>query len=223
MAKENNPKRKSTRHFDLEKKPVKRHFDLEKDTEDVVSAPQTTVQTETKQKAAPVHNEPQQEPQKKGGKSLLWIVLLVIVIGIVCFFAFKGCNKPATSTDEDSVATPTEQIATESGDDLSPEETTADVAESPEADAEVSDAPATTADDATAPGAPAVDNAQSATSTPAATPAPATNAATGSVDQMANDVIYGKYGVGMERKQALGSDYRNVQNRVNEIYRQAGR
>lgn len=40
---------------------------------------------------------------------------------------------------------------------------------------------------------------------------------TKSIEELANEVISGKYGVGEARKQALGSLYNEVQNKVNEI------
>ncbi|MCI9000947.1 MAG: hypothetical protein HFJ26_08760 [Clostridia bacterium] len=40
---------------------------------------------------------------------------------------------------------------------------------------------------------------------------------TKSIDDLANEVIAGKYGTGEARKQALGSLYKEVQARVNEI------
>lgn len=52
----------------------------------------------------------------------------------------------------------------------------------------------------------------------AGTSTPASNPAAGSsIDQMARDVIAGKYGNGDQRKAALGSSYNAVQARVNEI------
>lgn len=46
---------------------------------------------------------------------------------------------------------------------------------------------------------------------------PSTPKTSGSIDQMARDVIAGKYGNGDQRKAALGSNYAAVQARVNEI------
>lgn len=43
-----------------------------------------------------------------------------------------------------------------------------------------------------------------------------------SVDQMARDVIAGKYGYGADRKSALGANYDAVQKRVNEILKGGG-
>ena len=40
---------------------------------------------------------------------------------------------------------------------------------------------------------------------------------TKSIDELAQEVINGKYGVGQARKEALGDKYNEVQNRVNEI------
>lgn len=40
---------------------------------------------------------------------------------------------------------------------------------------------------------------------------------TKTIEELANEVIAGKYGVGNARKQALGSMYNDVQNKVNEI------
>ena len=40
---------------------------------------------------------------------------------------------------------------------------------------------------------------------------------TKSIDELAQEVISGKYGVGQARKEALGDKYNEVQNRVNEI------
>lgn len=37
------------------------------------------------------------------------------------------------------------------------------------------------------------------------------------IEELANEVIAGKYGVGNARKQALGSKYNEVQNKVNEL------
>ena len=47
--------------------------------------------------------------------------------------------------------------------------------------------------------------------------APQPSIPTGDVEQLARDVIAGKYGNGDERKQALGSRYNEVQAKVNEI------
>lgn len=53
------------------------------------------------------------------------------------------------------------------------------------------------------------------------TPAPSTPVS-GDVDQLARDVIAGKYGNGDARRQALGSRYAEVQARVNEILNGGG-
>lgn len=47
-----------------------------------------------------------------------------------------------------------------------------------------------------------------------------TNGSAGSVEETANEVIKGIYGNGDVRKDKLGSRYQEVQNRVNEMYRQ---
>lgn len=53
--------------------------------------------------------------------------------------------------------------------------------------------------------------------TGASSPAPSTSSESVDIEQMAKDVINGKYGNGEARKQALGSNYAAVQARVNEM------
>jgi hypothetical protein len=45
---------------------------------------------------------------------------------------------------------------------------------------------------------------------------------TGDVEKLAKEVIRGNYGVGLERQQLLGGRYREIQDRVNEIYLENG-
>jgi hypothetical protein len=62
-------------------------------------------------------------------------------------------------------------------------------------------------------------NALSQTTTTASQPLQQSSTSiTGDVEKLAKEVIRGNYGVGLERKQLLGNRYKEIQNRVNQIY-----
>lgn len=233
----------SERKFDLGK-GSKRKFDLKKDvgeapatvikTPDAATAPAPEPKATTQQSLKPAPAATQvHEPQAIGGNDTneprknntwLWILLALIVIGALIWLFVAGGDKksnvPAAVEEEveavevvDSVpedcTLPAEEVSEASASETAPEDVPATVPE---------DAP----DKSETPAKSEASVASSAVNSTVATPSvPSSRNETviGDIEAEANKVIRGDYGVGQERKDRLGSNYKAIQSRVNEILR----
>lgn len=213
-------------------------------------APAPTQQkAEPKQESKPVSPTPQPEKKSNTGKVIGGLVAVAAIIAVIFFFTNKASEDCNDNTPTEVIAQNTENQedgdetnAAES----SNEDATADTEGAPangldESVAETTDeSPASTSSSAN----PAIANdnqiaeqpakqnhstiaepAKPAQSKPTATqttkPTSATSApVSGDVEENARRVIRGDFGNGQERRDKLGSSYSEIQNKVNEMYRQ---
>lgn len=248
MAQNKQPNRKSSRSFDMEKKP-KRSFDLEKEEAVAASPAPNAPKAEPKQEQPqqkPIQPKPQpitpqasiEEPEeKKGGKGILWLIIALIVIAIIAFFGLKGCGDDkettvGTATEEtaqETAPTVSDNIATETTEEVSDEtatETTSNEDVMPENANSSNESAATATPSETAPAVNNQGDTISPSSTAASTAAPKAapnvtgNLSQDEIEKVAYEVISGKYGVGLDRKNALGANYSAIQHRVNQLKEQ---
>ena len=189
---------------------------------------------EPKQEPKPVSLTPQPEKKPNTGKLIGGLVAVAIIAGIFFFINNKESEGGNDSTPTEVIAQNTEN-QNEGNDALAAETSKEDAsAESNGVPANGSEAsvaentdksPANTTSSANH--AKANDNqvAEPALSKPAATqttkPFSATSApVSGDVEENARRVIRGDFGNGQERRDKLGSSYSEIQNKVNEMYRQ---
>lgn len=234
-------KRKSPRHFNLEK-PGGYHFNIEKEAVAPVASPKVT--TTSKPAVDPVVTGAVGESGNEGGGSnkWMWIVGAILVVAIIAWLCVRGCS---SSNDNVANMEPTVENVEVTGaseeeavvDELTVDEEEAQPSSSSEAETESPAAEeSASASTATAPETPA----PAATAPPASTPVTATSetaskpvantvsvASSAPAAEVSSDieaeamkVIRGDYGTGLERKLKLGSKYREIQNRVNELKRQ---
>lgn len=185
--------RKSTRNFNMEKH-VERHFDIEKEQAPVISS--KPVAPDTPDSITTVEDEKQ-----SGNKKSLLAIIVVVVLAIIAFFIYKGQGSGNSETEKSPVVEQSDSTSKEQSDSVS----------------EKSDVgPATNAN------TPSVDDSNTSTSDDTQVsdkPVPSTNSSVKTVEEKAKEVWDGVYGNGTERKNKLGSDYKAVQKRVNEMYR----
>lgn len=201
MATEN--KRKSSRNFRLDK-PVERKFDLDKEDE-VVSSGSTDSSSDNSANAA---------SEKSNNKVWLWFAAAVVVGLLIWLFIPSGNNstpvqdtvgiEQTEETPSNDSALPVEAV---DGDEQQPEMASDEESE-PEQTQSEPDAQPTQIE-------PSAVSAPSTPSQPLSTPSVGSN-----VEAEALKVIRGDYGVGQERKDKLGSNYAEIQGKVNEMYRQ---
>lgn len=179
---------------------LKHKVQLRKKVED----PEVTVENEVE---APDNTPTPNEPKSN---KWIWIILGIIVVCVLGYFLLsKSDDKtaqepevPSTESVQESVvpADSTEAATPSIEDEATACEDNQDVKES-----ETPEAPATPVE------------------TPATTKSPSTATATNisnDVEAEAMKVIRGDYGVGQERKDKLGSQYKTIQSRVNELKRE---
>lgn len=205
--------------FDISK-GGKRKFDLSKDSDDevTVSASQPTPQ-------------PVPEPSEPGVKKhvpWMWIVVIIALIIFLLLWLIPSGNKDDQNgimgegpgleqTDEATDNSPgmTENVDEEpvalTEDEQN--ETVSETMDSPEQSESVEETKQaqTTASMSTSP---AISTA------PAASPAASASTVSDNVEAEALKVIRGDYGIGQERKQKLGAQYRAIQERVNQMKRE---
>ena len=183
---------------------LKRKVQLRKKVED----PALTVETE----GAQIDNTPM--PQKNISPNLIWVILGIIAICVICYFIFFKSEDTSKSEPVQKTEIVEETIVSTSP-VSDKEKTTEENLSTP--DNEVSDN--TESNEA------GVNDAPVATDNNPNVAMPATNAASLSnvssdVDAEAMKVIRGDYGVGLERKNKLGTKYQTIQSRVNELKRE---
>ena len=189
--------RKSTRSFNMEKH-VQRHFEIEKEEVPVadtsIEKPDSLIDGSTEENTCTSNNR---------GKL---IVVIVVVLAILAFVAYRSCG-----SDQEKESEPTNTIVSDSTEKEKPD-TASNVkkATAPETEQEQNNVGENTGDVSAAP-----TNSDEPTKQTSAS----VSTSNSSVEEKAMQVWDGVYGNGTERKSKLGSDYKAVQKRVNEMYR----
>ena len=194
---DNKKQRKSTRSFNMEKH-VERHFEIEKEEVPVadtsIEKPDSLIDGSTEENTYTSNNR---------GKL---IAVIVVVLAILAFVAYRSCG-----SDQEKESEPTNTIVSDSTEKEKPD-TASNVkrATVPEAEQEQNNVGENTGDVSAAP-----TNSDEPTKQTSAS----VSSSNSSVEEKAMQVWDGVYGNGTERKSKLGSDYKAVQKRVNEMYR----
>lgn len=172
----------------------------------------------------------------RGSNKWMWIIGAILVVAIIAWLCVRGCS---SSNDNGATAEPTVEAVEATGSSeeeaVVEEPTTGSEAEQPASSDVETESP--TAEEAAS--ASTATTSETPASTPASTPAtvtsetasrPASNAVSAvasvpavevssDIEAEAMKVIRGEYGTGLERKLKLGSKYREIQTRVNELKR----
>lgn len=194
---DNKKQRKSTRSFNMEKH-VERHFEIEKEEVPVadtsIEKPDSLIDGSTEENTCTSNNR---------GKL---IVVIVVVLAILAFVAYRSCG-----SDQEKESEPTNTIVSDSTEKEKPD-TASNVKKTtaPETEQEQNNVGENTGDVSAAP-----TNSDEPTKQTSAS----VSTSNSSVEEKAMQVWDGVYGNGTERKSKLGSDYKAVQKRVNEMYR----
>ena len=194
---DNKKQRKSTRSFNMEKH-VERHFEIEKEEVPVadtsIEKPDSLIDGSTEENTCTSNNR---------GKL---IAVIVVVLAILALVAYRSCGSGQEKESE-----PTNTIVSDSTEKEKPD-TASNVkrATVPEAEQEQNNVGENT--DAASATPTNSDESTKQTTAPVST-------SNSSVEEKAMQVWDGVYGNGTERKSKLGSDYKAVQKRVNEMYR----
>lgn len=237
---ENKNNRKSNRNFRLEK-PVERHFDIEKETGATPVMPDNNnnvKQNSTHLQAKPVleslqtnvthssgrhtgNSVPSKSPSgndggnEREGSSMKWVIIALIIMAIVaCAYFFIGGNKDKEYTNKEIPQTE-QNDSTQNSENAS--DSTANSVPQTEEAAPTSDVEPAATPESDKKGSGLSD---SQTQTPAMSPAEANASTLGDIEENARRVIRGEFGNGKERKAKLGNSYSEIQNKVNEMYRQ---
>ena len=194
---DNKKQRKSTRSFNMEKH-VERHFEIEKEEVPVadtsIEKPDSLIDGSTEENTYTSNNR---------GKL---IAVIVVVLAILAFVAYRSCG-----SDQEKESEPTNTIVSDSTEKEKPD-TASNVKKTtaPETEQEQNNVGENTGDVSAAP-----TNSDEPTKQTSAS----VSSSNSSVEEKAMQVWDGVYGNGTERKSKLGSDYKAVQKRVNEMYR----
>ena len=194
---DNKKQRKSTRSFNMEKH-VERHFEIEKEEVPVadtsIEKPDSLIDGSTEENTCTSNNR---------GKL---IAVIVVVLAILAFVAYRSCGSGQEKESE-----PTKTIVSDTT-EKEKTDTTSNVkkATAPETEQEQNNVGENT--DAASATPTSSDESTKQISAPVST-------SNSSVEEKAMQVWDGVYGNGTERKSKLGSDYKAVQKRVNEMYR----
>ena len=194
---DNKKQRKSTRSFNMEKH-VERHFEIEKEEVPVadtpIEKPESLIDGSTEENTCTSNNR---------GKL---ITVIVVVLAILAFVAYRSY-----SSGQEKESEPTKTIVSDST-EKEKTDTTSNVKKTtaPETEQEQNNVGENTGDVSAAP-----TNSDEPTKQTSAS----VSSSNSSVEEKAMQVWDGVYGNGTERKSKLGSDYKAVQKRVNEMYR----
>lgn len=189
---DNKKQRKSTRSFNMEKH-VERHFEIEKEE---VSVADTPIEKSDSVIASSSIGEDTSTSNNRGKL----IAVIVVVLAILAFVTYRSCGSGQENESE-----PTNTIVSDST-EKEKTDTASNVkkATAPETEQEQNNVGENTGDVSDAP------TKQTSASV---------STSNSSVEEKAMQVWDGVYGNGTERKSKLGSDYKAVQKRVNEMYR----
>ncbi len=166
----------------------------------------------------------------KGKRRILWLIVIVIlaIIGYL-WYSHSSSLSPEDETGADST-----KVENTDSTKAQPSDSTSTANQSKDEATEAGGETGTDSKAATPTGERKVETGEETTATKKvqepckessdvsdiSKPKSETNVPSGSVEETANEVIKGIYGNGDVRKNKLGSRYQEVQNRVNEMYRQ---
>lgn len=195
---DNKKQRKSTRSFNMEKH-VERHFEIEKEEVPVADTP---IEKSDSVIAGSSIGEDTSTSNNRGKL----IAVIVVILAIFAFVAYRSCGSGQEKESE-----PTNTIVSDST-EKEKTDTASNVkkAIAPETEQEQNNVGENTGDVSAAP-----TNSDEPTKQTSAS----VSTSNSSVEEKAMQVWDGVYGNGTERKSKLGSDYKAVQKRVNEMYR----
>ena len=188
---DNKKQRKSTRSFNMEKH-VERHFEIEKEEVPVAD-------TSIEKSDSLIDGSTEENTCTSNNRGKL-IAVIVVVLAILAFVTYRSCGSGQENESE-----PTNTIVSDST-EKEKTDTASNVkkATAPETEQEQNNVGENTGDVSDAP------TKQTSASV---------STSNSSVEEKAMQVWDGVYGNGTERKSKLGSDYKAVQKRVNEMYR----
>ena len=191
---EKKKQRKSTRNFNMEKH-VERHFDIEKEQASVISS--KPVAPDSPDSVTTVEDEMQ-----SGNKKSLVAIIVIVVLAIIAFFIYKGQGSGNSETEKSPVVEKSDSTFKDQSDSVSKKSdvSLATNANTPSAE----DSNSSTSDD---------------TQVSDKTVSTTNSSSEKAIEEKAKEVWDGVYGNGTERKNKLGSEYKAVQKRVNEMYR----
>lgn len=193
---------KKKRTFNLDK-GEKRTFNLAKEDDEEIDVVVPEQQPEPPESlTGQIEEDPGMDPPKKPNRKGVYAILAVCVlaaIGLLIWWLIPSDRTETLEPDSEGIA----DTAT----------APADTAPEPEDALPQDAAPADEASPSASENVPAQENTP-ATAAPAETPA---EAPSGSIDEQARKAIQGVYGNGRTRRDNLGSSYREVQDRVNEL------
>ncbi len=214
-------KRKSTRHFNLEKRGG-HSFDLEK--EEIAPAPTT----KTPEPSPTVSGTPDSGASNGGGSNKWMLIIgIILIVAIIVWLCVRSCSsdnhevpnepeveavEPSFSVTDGSEETPVEEVGQSSTEEATEVEVSTEEASVPAQETAT----------------PKVEETANATSNSVSTntsvdntskPQP-TSAVSSDIEAEAMKVIRGEYGIGQQRKNQLGNKYQPIQSRVNELKRQ---
>ena len=194
----NKKQRKSTRSFNMEKH-VERHFEIEKEGVPVADTP---IEKSDSVIAGSSIGEDTSTSNNRGKL----IAVIVVVLAFLAFVAYRSCGSGQENESE-----PTNTIVSDST-EKEKTDTASNVkkATAPETEQEQNNVGENTGDVSAAP-----TNSDEPTKQTSAS----VSTSNSSVEEKAMQVWDGVYGNGTERKSKLGTDYKAVQKRVNEMYR----
>lgn len=193
---------KKKRTFNLDK-GEKRTFNLAKEDDEEIDVVVPEQQPEPPESlTGQIEEDPGMDQPKKPNRKGVYAILAVCVlaaIGLLIWWLIPSDRTETLEPDSEGIA----DTAT----------APADTAPEPEDALPQDAAPADEASPSASENVPAQENTP-ATSAPAEAPA---EAPSGSIDEQARKAIQGVYGNGRTRRDNLGSTYREVQDRVNEL------
>ena len=144
-----------------------------------------------------------------------WVIIALIIMAIVaCAYFFIGGNKDKEYTNKEIPQTE-QNDSTQNSENAS--DSTANSVPQTEEAVPTSDVEPAATPESDKKGSGLSD---SQTQTPATSPAEANASTLGDIEENARRVIRGEFGNGKERKAKLGNSYSEIQNKVNEMYRQ---
>ena len=195
---DNKKQRKSARNFNMEKH-VERHFEIEKEETPVVADVSQNNNVDEQSQGL------KDGDKSNGGKSKMLALIAAVVLAIVVFIAYRSCDSNEAKVEEPINTVVSDSSKKEKVDSTSTVEKTTN-SESGQPQSAVNDGNSESK----------VKPKPNITQT---TQVSANTSTNNTVEEMAMKVWDGVYGNGTERKSKLGSDYKAVQKRVNEMYR----
>lgn len=195
---DNKKQRKSARNFNMEKH-VERHFEIEKEEIPALDTPTAKLEDTVGEDSAGGNAGTSNSRGKLIG-------IIVVVLAILAFVAYRGCG-----SNPDKESEPTTTMVSDSTEKEAPD-TTTNVKKSTASNDEQNQNNIGESS-VNVPKTPDTSDEATEHTTSSVTPS------NSSVEEKAMQVWDGVYGNGAERKSKLGSDYKAVQKRVNEMYR----